>query len=118
MKSTLLGPCAAVIWTPTHRTFFLCFASGTGAETRLIRGGSLILVAWPVGLMQLANESPVPHSGTSALARLPGIRGRMIVLRPCQKLRTRLRGWHPQPAWSAWSVFIRSRSASPRSRVK
>lgn len=85
---TLLGPCAAVIWTPTHRTFFLCFASGTGAETRLIRGGSLILVAWLVGLMQLANVSPATHSATSALARLPGIRGRMMVLRPCQKLRT------------------------------
>lgn len=51
-------PCAAVMSTPTHRTFCICFASGTGAETRLIRGGSLILVAWRVGRVQLASVTP------------------------------------------------------------
>lgn len=41
MKSSSLRPsrpCATVIMTPTHRTFFLCFASGAGPETKLIRG--------------------------------------------------------------------------------
>lgn len=97
-------PCAAVISTPTHRTFCICFASGTGAETRLIRGGSLILVAWRVGRVQLANASPND---------------------PLWDLRPGPAAGHPRSYDSstalpeaassfAWSVFIRSRSASPR----
>lgn len=97
MKSLSSSPWATsstVISTPTHRTFCICFASGAGAETRLIRGiADLSRLAG--GTRAIGECVPRAPLCTSSLARLPGIRGRMIIYHSTAlpEAANSLRGW-------------------------